>query len=118
MSLFVPNWDPVSQRKVRDALLVLGSTMPDFKKPFGTNDQVDPCARYYEKNPYDAYTINNPTAKKSADGLIAIQFGGCDGKILNGLPISKGWNYTVRLYRPRLEILNGKWKFPEPEPES
>ena len=28
----------------------------------------------------------------------------------------KGWNYTVRLYRPRDEILNGKWKFPEPQP--
>jgi hypothetical protein len=25
----------------------------------------------------------------------------------------KGWNYTVRLYRPRPEILSGKWKFPE-----
>jgi hypothetical protein len=25
----------------------------------------------------------------------------------------KGWNYTVRLYRPRIEILNGTWKFPE-----
>jgi hypothetical protein len=30
----------------------------------------------------------------------------------------KGWNYTVRLYRPRPEILNGKWKFPEPKPVS
>ena len=27
-----------------------------------------------------------------------------------------GWNYTVRLYRPRDEILNGKWKFPEARP--
>jgi hypothetical protein len=25
----------------------------------------------------------------------------------------KGWNYTVRLYRPRPEIVSGKWKFPE-----
>jgi len=25
----------------------------------------------------------------------------------------KGWNYTLRLYRPRAEILNGTWKFPE-----
>jgi hypothetical protein len=25
----------------------------------------------------------------------------------------KGWNYMVRLYRPRPEILNGTWKFPE-----
>jgi hypothetical protein len=25
----------------------------------------------------------------------------------------KGWNYMVRLYRPRPEILNGSCKFPE-----
>jgi hypothetical protein len=24
-----------------------------------------------------------------------------------------GWNYTVRLYRPKAEILEGKWTFPE-----
>jgi len=24
----------------------------------------------------------------------------------------KGWNYIVRLYRPRAEILSGTWKFP------
>jgi len=28
----------------------------------------------------------------------------------------KGWNYMVRLYRPRDEILSGKWKFPEAQP--
>ena len=28
---------------------------------------------------------------------------------------AKGWNYTVRLYRPRPEILSGQWKFPEPQ---
>ena len=39
-----------------------------------------------------------------------------DGKIANCLPIMKGWNYTVRLYRPRQEILDGTWKFPEPQP--
>jgi hypothetical protein len=27
-----------------------------------------------------------------------------------------GWNYTVRLYRPRQEILDGTWKFPEAQP--
>jgi len=25
------------------------------------------------------------------------------------LPIVNGWNYTVRLYRPCPELLNGKW---------
>ena len=73
---------------------------------------------YYQKNPYDAYSLNNITSKKNADGSVAIQFGGCDGKIPNCLPIMNGWNYTVRLYRPRPEILNGKWKFPEPQPAS
>ena len=30
--------------------------------------------------------------------------------------VMKDRNYTVRLYRPRAEILNGRWKFPEPQP--
>jgi hypothetical protein len=37
-----PNWDPVSQKKVREALLALASTLPDTKRMFGTKDQVDP----------------------------------------------------------------------------
>ncbi len=163
-----PNWDPVSQKKVRDALLVLASTLPDANRMFGTKDQVDPVRRligaasawggnpdkealylnvtpakndgvaiyrlnvgavpvdgfwsvsvynaegYYEKNSLNAYSLNNITAKKSKDGSIAVQFGGCDGKIPNCLPTTKGWNYMVRLYRPRAEVLSGRWKFPEP----
>jgi hypothetical protein len=68
---------------------------------------------YFEKNAENAYTLNNITGKKNPDGSISIQFGGCDGKVPNCLPIMKGWNYTVRLYRPRPEIVSGKWKFPE-----
>ena len=71
---------------------------------------------YFQKNPQDSYTVNNITAKKGADGSIPVQFGGCDGKVPNCIPIVKGWNYTVRLYRPKPEILNGKWKFPEAQP--
>jgi hypothetical protein len=71
---------------------------------------------YLERNPYNAYSLNSITAKKSADGSIIIQFGGCDGKIPNCLPTMNGWNYMVRLYRPRHEILNGAWKFPEAQP--
>jgi hypothetical protein len=166
----VPAWDQASQKKIRDALLVLGTTLPDFRKAFGTKEDVDPVRHligsaaawggnpdkdavylnitpagndgttvykldvkdvpvdafwsvslynaegYYEKNPYNAYSINNITAKKGEDGAVSIQFGGCDGKVANCLPIMKGWNYTVRLYRPRAEILDGKWTFPEPVP--
>jgi hypothetical protein len=71
---------------------------------------------YFEKNPYNIYALNNITASKETDGSIEVQFGGCDGKIPNCLPIMPGWNYMVRLYRPRPEILSGKWKFPDAEP--
>ena len=71
---------------------------------------------FFEPNDLNAYSINNFTAKKSADGSVDIQFGGCDGKVPNCLPIMDGWNYAVRLYRPRPEILDGTWKFPDAQP--
>lgn len=169
-SLSFPKWDAASQKKVRDALLVLSSTIPDFKKAFGTPEEVDPIRHllgsasawggnpdkdatylnvtpekndgktvyrltvkgvpvdgfwsvsvynaqgYYEKNKQNAYTLNNLTAKQSPDGSIVVQFGGCEASTENCLPIAEGWNYTVRLYRPRAEILSGAWDFPSPQP--
>ena len=169
-TLDLPNWDPASQKKVRDALLVLASTVPDFRGAFGKKGEVDPVRRllgsaaawggnpdrdamylnitppkndgktvyrlhvkqvpvdgfwsvsvynadgYYQKNPANAYTLNNLTAKRDGDGGITIQFGGCDAGVANCLPIVAGWNYTVRLYRPQQALLNGKFKFPEPQP--
>ncbi|WP_312016136.1 DUF1214 domain-containing protein [Bradyrhizobium sp. JYMT SZCCT0428] len=56
---------------------------------------------YFQKNDLNAYSLNNITSKKNSDGSATIQFGGCDGKIPNCLPIMPGWNYTARLYRPR-----------------
>jgi hypothetical protein len=71
---------------------------------------------HFRRNDRDAYSLNNITAEKSTDGSVAVQFGGCDGGVPNCLPIVKGWNYMVRLYRPRAEILDGRWKFPEAKP--
>ena len=73
---------------------------------------------YLEPNQLNAYAVNDLTAKKGTDGSVAIQFGGCDGEIPNCLPIMKDWNYTVRLFRPRPEILDGTWTFPEAQPVS
>lgn len=164
----VPNWDQVSQKKVRDSLLALNSTLPDLRRAFGSRFQVDqvrhligtaaawggnpdkdaiylnvtpavndgkttyrlnvpakvPVNAFWsvivydaegrlQKNQYNSYSLNSITAKKNADGSIPVQFGNCDGKIPNCIPTMKGWNYMVRLYRPRDEILSGKWKFPE-----
>ena len=71
---------------------------------------------YFEPNDRNAYAVNNLTAKKDADGSVTIQFGGCDGTAANCLPIIPGWSYIVRMYRPRPEILEGKWMFPEAQP--
>ena len=71
---------------------------------------------YFAPNPQNAYTLNNITAKANADGSIPVQFGGCDGKVENCLPTPPGWNYLVRLYRPRAEVLDGRWTFPEAKP--
>jgi hypothetical protein len=163
----VQNLDSESQKKVRDALLALGTTILDNRRMFGSRTEVDPVRHligsamlwgglpekdalylnitpdnnsgaaiykldvqdvpvdgfwsitvynaegYLEPNQYKAYSLNNITAKKNADDSISVQFGGCDGKIANCLPTMVGWNYMGRLYRPRAEVLNGAWKFPE-----
>ncbi len=65
--------------------------------------------------PETAASLSNVTAKKDADGAVTVHFGG-DPQQPNHLRIMPGWNYTVRLYRPRAEILEGKWTFPEAAP--
>ncbi len=167
-SFEIPDWDPVSQQTVRDALLTLSTTLTDSARTFGAKDEVDPVHHligtafawggnperdalyltvvppandgatvlrltvkdvpvdgfwsvtvynkdgYFSPNPQNAYSVNNITAVPDADGSTTIQFGG-DGAA-NLLPITDGWNYIVRLYRPRPEILDGSWTFPAAGP--
>lgn len=40
--LETPNWDPVSQRAVREALRGLATTVPDQERSFGAKGKVDP----------------------------------------------------------------------------
>ena len=169
-SFDVPNWDPVSQKTVRDALVTLATTLPDTKRTFGTKGDTDPVRHligsanawggnpekdalyltvvptqndggtvhaltvgdvpvdgfwsvtvynkdgYFSPNPQNAYSFNNVTAQKGPGGNTTIQFGGCDGSVPNCLPTTPGWNYTVRLYRPQPQVLDGSWTFPEARP--
>jgi hypothetical protein len=71
---------------------------------------------YLEENDRDVYTINSVTATTNEDGSVTVQFGGCDDTTVNCLPIFPQWNYLVRLYRPRPELLDGSWTFPEAAP--
>jgi hypothetical protein len=67
---------------------------------------------YMEKNDQNVNSYNNVTAKKNADASITINFGGGPNAI-NNLPITPGWNYIVRMYQPKKEIINGSWSFPK-----
>ncbi|MGD9515100.1 MULTISPECIES: DUF1254 domain-containing protein [Mycolicibacterium] len=172
-SFEVPDWDPVSQKAVRDALITLFGTLPDSRQMFGPVDEVDPVRRligaaaawggnperdalyltvnpdtndgqtvhrltvgdvpvdgfwsvtvynaegYFTPNPADAYSVNSVTGVRDPDGSVTIQFGGAADLIgdgVNHLPVTPGWNYLVRLYRPRPEVLDGSWTFPAAEP--
>lgn len=167
----IPAWDPLSQNKVRAALIALSETIPDLRYAAGPDKgSVDPVRRiaaaasgwglnpdkdavylnvvpenndgktsyrlsvkdvpvdefwsvtvytkdgFFKPNDLNAYSINSITGKKGADGSITIQFGDCTKETPNCLPVTEGWNYMVRLYRPRPEILDGTWSFPVAEP--
>jgi len=167
----VPRWDPVSQKKVGDALLELAETVPDNRAMFGSMADTDPVRHligaaaawgghaetdtmyldvtparndgntvyrltvkavpvkafwsisvynkngYFTENPQQAYTVNDTTAAKAPDGAVTVQFGGCTAdNTPNCLPITPGWNYLVRLYRPKPDLLSGRWVFPAARP--
>jgi len=71
---------------------------------------------YLEANERGRNSFNNYTAQANNDGSITINFGGCDDGRVNCIPITKGWNYAIRMYKPRPEILDGSWTFPSIQP--
>jgi len=68
---------------------------------------------FIPENEMKVYSYNNVTSTPNEDGSITINFGGCEDSRVNCIPVSEGWNYTVRMYEPREEVLNGIYKFPE-----
>ncbi|HLU42039.1 MAG TPA: DUF1254 domain-containing protein [Microthrixaceae bacterium] len=71
---------------------------------------------YFEPNDRDVYSINSVTGVRDEDGAITVRFGDHGPDVPNSIPLPDGWNYLVRLYRPRPEILDGSWRFPTLEP--
>jgi hypothetical protein len=67
-------------------------------------------------NPRNAVSINNVTGRRGADGAITVQFGGCEDTTPNCVPTPPTWNALLRLYRPRAEVLDGRWTAPRLEP--
>lgn len=68
---------------------------------------------YLEANALNRNSFNNVTAEPDDDGSVTLNFGGCDDGRINCIPITPGWNYTIRLYEPAPEIISGEWSFPD-----
>ena len=71
---------------------------------------------YLEANDRGVNGYNNFSAQPNEDGSYTIHFGGCGDGRVNCIPITPGWNYAIRMYEPRAEILDGSWRFPAPQP--
>lgn len=67
---------------------------------------------FFEPNERGTYTVNNITGVRNADGSTTVRFGDYPADVPNAIPVTEGWNYLVRLYRPRAEIADGSWTFP------
>ena len=70
---------------------------------------------FMQANNSQHYSFNNITAKANQDGSFTIHFGAGD-KAINNIPITAGWNYIVRMYRPHKEVINQTRTFPEAKP--
>lgn len=64
---------------------------------------------YIPKNDAGVYSFNSLTSKPNDDGSFTISFGG-DGA--NNFPLVEGWNYLVRMYAPKQEVIDGRWRMP------
>jgi len=71
---------------------------------------------FLEPNDFDACSLNSVTAVPGDDGSVTIDLAPTPGNHPNHLYVMDGWNYTIRLYRPRAEVLDGRWTVPAPEP--
>lgn len=68
---------------------------------------------FFVANSRDSYSLNSVGAVADEDGSVTIRFGDFDDHVPNVIPTPDGWNFLVRLYRPRAEILDGTWRLPE-----
>lgn len=103
---------------MNDGTVVHSITLKDVPVDGFWSISVYNAGGYFEKNPAGAYAVNNVTAVSAPDGSVTVRFGGCDDgeAVANCLPVTPGWNYVLRLYRPKPEVLDGSWQVPVARP--
>jgi len=71
---------------------------------------------YLEPNPYDSYNLNGVTAEAEPDGTVVLNLSPEGDGLKNHLYIMDGWNYALRLYKPRQAVIDKTWTPPVPTP--
>ncbi|ULE31399.1 hypothetical protein [Mycobacterium sp. IDR2000157661] len=112
----MPDYDVESLDATRGALLELARGLDMFDHTFGTRDEVDPNVPpgdyelVFTEVPVDACVTGQP----DDDGSVTVRFmGATEGETPpNAIVTPSGWNYLIRLYRPRPEFLDGRWTPP------
>lgn len=90
----IPKWDRASQKKVRDALLVLASTLPDTNRMYGRKEEVDPvrfvigAAQGWGANPpREALYLNIVPAKNDGNTIYKLK--------VTDVPVDGFWSISV-----------------------
>ena len=69
------------------------------------------AAGYYEPGPEQLTNVNSVFAVKGDDGTTTIHLGDWGDDVPNRVDLPEGWNFLIRLYRPRLDEL-ANWSVP------
>jgi hypothetical protein len=73
------------------------------------------AAGFFEPSEQGGVSVNSVTADPEPDGSVVVHLGGFGDGRKNCLHLMDGWNFVVRLYRPRPEVIDGTWTLPEVE---
>lgn len=91
-----------------------------YTMTFGTDVPADAfwslsvynAAGYFEPGPEGLTNVNSVFAAKNADGSTTVHLGDWADDVANRVDLPEGWNFLIRLYRPRLDEL-ATWSVPE-----
>jgi hypothetical protein len=69
---------------------------------------------YLEPNSYDSYNLNGVTSDAEPDGTVVLNLSPEPDGLANHLYVMDGWNYALRLYKPRRAVVDKSWTPPVP----
>jgi hypothetical protein len=78
------------------------------------------AAGFFRANEKNLYSVNSVTGQRDSDGSVTVRFlasteGVCPPNASvppNAIVCPDGWNYLIRLYKPRAEVVDGRWSPP------